>query len=119
MKIFILEDDATRQQWLRERLIDHDITIIESCRDAAKFVGPYDLILLDHDLGGRQLEAHEDCGLLFVQRCKDRFGDAEVIAHTYNSAGANAMRAQHRMYVAPFRGREFCDLLDHIEKTCG
>ena len=63
MKVFILEDDPYRIVKFRDLLKGHDLTIIDSCTKVEEFKPPYDLILLDHDLGGRQLEDHEDCGL--------------------------------------------------------
>jgi len=116
MRIFILEDDPERVRWLTNRLIGHDLTIVDSCTKADQFVPPYDLILFDHDLGGRQLAEHEDCGETFARLIVDRIGDARVIVHSYNFMGA-----MHIIGVigygtyAPFRGPLFIQLLDEIE----
>ena len=114
MKIFILEDDPERIRWLRETLIDHETTFIISCIGVDNFQPPYDLILLDHDLGGRQLKEHEDCGLTFVNLVKDRINpEAVIIIHSFNPDGAQRM--QQALFDAgiknvdrcPFRGRAF------------
>lgn len=120
MNIFILEDDQVRIQWLRERLFAHTCTFIESSTQADQFVGPYDLVLLDHDLGGRQLEDHEDDGLAFVKAVKDRIGGATVIVHSYNQDGAFRMLAELDLplhHYMPFRGPQFKTALDRIERN--
>ena len=117
MKIFILEDDQARQAWFWNRFKDHDVTLIDSCTKIDKYDGPYELICLDHDLGGRQLEEHEDCGLEFVRLMKDRFVDALVILHSYDPNGADNMRAEHPMAViAPFGGSLFRGLIAALLK---
>ena len=116
MKVFVLEDDPARVQWLRERLIDHDLTVIDSCADVKQFQPPYDLLLLDHDLGGRQMEDHEDCGETFAWLIREHVGDADVIVHSYNWPGAMAMLAALGKGVyAPFRGPYFTRLLAEAE----
>jgi hypothetical protein len=87
--------------------------VIDSCAREAAFNPPYDLILLDHDLGGRQMEEHEDCGLTFVNRVRDKFTpDDIIILHSYNPVGAANMAAVLRgvageVLVAPFGGATF------------
>ncbi len=112
MKIFILEDDRARQTWFLDRFEGHDVTLIESNKDAHKFEGFYDLICLDHDLGGRQLVDHEDCGLMFVKNMKNYFADSLVLIHSYNPDGAIAMKAEHPMaIIAPFGGAKFRNII--------
>lgn len=92
MKVFILEDDPIRIGQFMEWLRGDDITCADSCTQAYKFEPPYDLIFLDHDLGGRQLEEHEDDGLAFVRLIKDQINpDALVVIHSYNPDGALRM----------------------------
>ena len=111
MRIFILEDDHARILTLRERLFNHNLTIINSCIEVDKFQPPYDLLLLDHDLGGRQLEGHEDCGLTFVRLVKPRLSSVvPIIIHSYNPVGAadmmNELEGFHVAW-APFMGSTF------------
>lgn len=117
MKVFILEDDPQRMLYLRELLYGADITHIDSCREAGKFQPPYDLILLDHDLGGRQLQEHEDCGTTFARLVKNKINpDATVVIHSYNHDGAQRMWdiLEHHAHIAPFRGREFNTILQQV-----
>lgn len=106
MKVFILEDDPLRMTVLRRLLPTADITHVVSCVEADQFQPPYDLILLDHDLGGRQMDEHEDCGLTFVRMVNRRFdSDTPIVIHSFNPDGANAMAHVLRdcnVYLAPF-----------------
>jgi hypothetical protein len=112
MKIFILEDDPERMRWFRQRLFHHDVTYAESCVHVHRFVGPYDVIFFDHDLGGRQMDDHEDNGALFASLVD--FGQAHVIIHSYNADGAKRIQAITNGVHAPFRGSHFNNLLDEI-----
>lgn len=129
MRVFILEDDPIRVDYLRMRLGQHDLTVVSSCTEADRFKPPYDLILLDHDLGGRQMEEHEDDGLAFVNLIRDRINkDAVIILHSYNPGGAarqhNALRQVGKFgglhsHVAPFRSGAFNRiLLTVVEARC-
>src|SRR5258705_13434814 len=93
IKVFILEDDVTRVNMLLVWLRGADLTVAKSCTEVDKFQPPYDLILLDHDLGGRQMKEHEDCGLTFLRLIKDKIDpdDSVVVFHSYNPCGAENM----------------------------
>lgn len=122
MKVFILEDDMFRLKILAERLYaDHDCDVAMSCSEIDKFKGPYDLILLDHDLGGRQMDQHEDCGATFVKLLGDKIKEsrATVVFHSYNPTGASNMRAivGHGL-IAPFGGTMFNRAIDEVERLC-
>ena len=85
LRVFVLEDDPDRIRQLTEWLIGCEWDCIQTCIREYEFKPPYDLILLDHDLGGRQLADHEDCGLTFVKLVKDRINiEADIIVHSYN-----------------------------------
>ena len=118
MRIFILEDDDLRIMQLQDILHRHDLTVIKTCLDAGEFDPPYDLILLDHDLGGRQMLEHEDCGLTFVRMVKDRISKhTPVIVHSYNNGGAEAMLQEidsPMAVYAPFMGTQFVTVLEMI-----
>lgn len=120
MKVFILEDDPERMRWFREQLYaDHTVDVAVSCIEVDKFQPPYDLILLDHDLGGRQMAEHEDCGLTFVNLIKELINpEAFVLIHSYNALGAERMQdalqgagVENAIY-GPFRGHVFNAVLD-------
>lgn len=122
-KIFILEDDPDRIRYFKEKLgILSDLTIISSCTEADKFQPPYKIIFLDHDLGGRQLEDHEDCGLTFIQKIKDKLNHTDIVViHSYNGSAAERMITELQgiaswpvtMY-APFRGKDFNFVMNQV-----
>lgn len=129
MKIFILEDDLGRIQQLEKWLRGNDITQVDTCAAITAFQPPYDLILLDHDLGGRQMSDHEDNGQLFAKLIVDTFGKQDrpetwVIVHSFNPAGAYAIgrtmtEAGYNVILAPFGFQEFRQALTMILKQHG
>lgn len=95
MRIFICEDDPERVIWFHDRFRGHDVKFIHTFSRASEYRGPYDLVFLDHDLGGRQLEDHqEDDGALVAEYLADLIGDATVIIHTHNPSGADRIIAR-------------------------
>lgn len=115
MKIFILEDDPGRMGWFRFRLYLHDITHAESCTEIARFMPPYDLVFLDHDLGGRQLEDHEDNGCTFAKMIAGHVDPKTVIIHSYSFDGArNIQSVLGGGWIAPFRGPTFNQLINAL-----
>ena len=108
MRVFILEDDPNRIMVLREAAFTHDVVFTESClgpngaievyaRESAK--APFDLLLLDHDLGGRMFvdSNEEDTGAAFVRRLPDApENPPDVVIHSYNADGAQNMLATLR-----------------------
>lgn len=125
MKVFVLEDDPVRILWFRERFFNHDLTVATSVKEGVEaFKGPYDLVCLDHDLGGRQMvdSDEEETGATFVRRMLDKLVRCDaVFVHSYNAFGAKRMGemlgdAGAMVAVAPFRGPSFIALLDGYEK---
>ncbi len=115
-RVFILEDDPMRMREFYRVLIGKDqvtVTHIESCSQVDRFKPPYDVICLDHDLGGRQLVEHEDNGHLFTKLVKDLINpDAAIIVHSYNHGGArNMLETLGRGVYMPF-GPE---MLNHVK----
>lgn len=93
MNLFVLEDDPARRALLGEQLEEGDRVVwVETCADFHRFKPPYDLILLDHDLGGRQLEDHEDSGTRFAElMVAGGFKGGAVVVHSFNPVGALRM----------------------------
>lgn len=118
MKVFVLEDDPNRivqiHEWLAGCNIDHAI----SCAEVDSFKPPYDLILLDHDLGGRQFTEHEDDGFTFIKLIKDKINpEAVVVFHSFNPDGAKRMRSVlGRGFITPFGMQWFKDVLDTVRR---
>lgn len=118
MRVFILEDDVRRIQHLLTLLRGCDITLITSCEYADKFQPPYDLVLLDHDLGGRQMEEHEDCGTKFLELVMDRIpANQLIVIHSFNAPAAWRMGTmlerdgKTQTYIAPFKSELFNRIL--------
>jgi N-acetyl-beta-hexosaminidase len=100
VKIFILEDDQARISAFKSAIKpEHDVTICKwlKGKDGAfeLFKPPYDLILLDHDLGGMQYvesDGVEETGYQFAKwmvALEDKlYPDTAVIVHSYNPTGA-------------------------------
>lgn len=113
MRVFILEDDWTRITRFREWFDGHDLTQVDSCASVDAFQPPYDVIFLDHDLGGRQLEAHEDNGHRFAQLIKDKLTfDVPVVIHSFSPDGAlniyNELKdTKANAYISPFLDYSF------------
>ena len=96
------------------------LVFIHACEREYEFKPPYDLILLDHDLGGRQLAEHEDCGLTFVRMIKDKINpEAVVIIHSFNPCGAMNMAQElgSQAVVIPFGSYKFQDAIDRVRYT--
>lgn len=97
MKLFILEDeiDSYPRNQLKELAVSHDLTIAKSAQEAMKtFRGPYDLLLLDHDMEGfyERSEA-PNTGYQFVKWLVEMETDRpQVILHSQNPVGRMKMR---------------------------
>jgi len=101
-KIFIIEDDSERIKWFLKNFNHCDITVAESVKEGVdKFKPPYSLILLDHDLGGRQYVSSEDrnTGSEFLRYILDgldpyNFSNVDFVIHSHNPGGAHNMKMQ-------------------------
>lgn len=98
MKILILEDDAERIKLFRQNLIGHDLDITDSSKQAIKLLksNKYNVIFLDHDLGGKQnVASGEDTGYevaLWLSKNPERKPN-QIIIHSYNPVGRQNMKA--------------------------
>jgi response regulator of citrate/malate metabolism len=99
MKVFILEDDPNRMKTLRGVLISHEIVwsdTVDKAKELFDKEKPFDLILLDHDLGGEIFVDSElpNTGFQFVKflaENKEAINNAQIILHTMNRPGAERM----------------------------
>lgn len=98
-RVFVLEDDPYRIGVFQDACLGrHDLTLTDRLsgpRGAfAVYQPPYDLIYLDHDLGGRQLvdSREEETGAAFA-RWMPPAGDHQpvITIHSYNFDGARNM----------------------------
>ena len=95
MKVFILEDDATRIALFQEYGTGKDLTIAKDFGSAKElYQPPYDLMFLDHDLGDMTYVDSEDenTGYQFAKWLGKAPEDPpHVIIHSFNYYGAKAM----------------------------
>lgn len=96
LKVFILEDDGQRLGLFQEALKGCELTVSFSCADHEKFSPPYDIILLDHDLG--MLFDNDPTvgdGNKFLFLIKDKLPlqskFAMIIIHSWNKDAAQRM----------------------------
>lgn len=105
MNILILEDDPIRMVQFRQRLSDAGLphTIVH-CQRAAEAIAAlasnrFDLILLDHDLGGRtdvdHTDTQEDCGMRVAEwfsiRPERVRMQGPIVVHSINGPAALRM----------------------------
>lgn len=126
MRIFTLEDDPVRilklydffkSKGVKEADMDWAASMwqVDRFGDGHNI---YDLILLDHDLGGRRMLEAEDNGLNFLEMIKEKVGDALVVIHSHNPSGAEAMHAAYPpSLVIPYNGPRFWILLESLFRT--
>lgn len=100
MRVFILEDDQVRHIGFMGALIGHEVTLCDSVLKAKEaFKPPYDVILLDHDLGGQQMvdSTEDNTGYqfcVFLTEHNNWSLDISIaVVHSYNPEGAMKMCA--------------------------
>ena len=104
MKILFLDDDEDRQNiFFRKYLVfkkDGDVLVttrtVEETIEALKTQGPFDVIDLDHDLGGRifvkEVEGTGYQVALFIENeLSEDLLPKHVIIHSYNPDGVRRM----------------------------
>ncbi|MGE5457677.1 MAG: cyclic-phosphate processing receiver domain-containing protein, partial [Methanococcaceae archaeon] len=83
-----------RMDMFRRMFTGHEIHHAEHSSDAVEFLtcNKYDLICLDHDLGGTQIDFDpEDCGTIVAEYLNENPVESDVIIHSYNSEAAERM----------------------------
>ena len=91
-KIFILEDDITRIDWFRKEFANHQLFIAMDADGGKQAVHceKYDLMFLDHDLGGKVFVNSEDSNTGFQvakEILKSRNAGTPVVIHSWNPIG--------------------------------
>lgn len=116
MNIFILEDDPERNRLFKDKLgTKHMLTMTTTSDEAIEQlkVQKFDLLLLDHDLGGRQMVASSQYDTGFRVACEIPTTinqDTPTIVHSYNGGGAlkmiSVLTTDRKLY-APFNYNQF------------
>lgn len=100
MKIFILEDDQLRiNAFVNAWAGYHDLRVATSVPEAKQlWAPPYDLVCLDHDLGGEIFvpSEHENTGFAFCKWLTEFVPAADMastifVVHSFNPDGAQKM----------------------------
>jgi len=94
MDILLLEDDHIRVAHFRQLFAGHSIVHVEHAKDAIWWLENklFDMILLDHDLGGTQMDFNpEDCGTMVAEFMKDNNIKIFTIIHSFNNPAAMRM----------------------------
>lgn len=96
MKILFLDDDEGRHDAFGSESVGHDITHVRTVGQAIKALkaSKFDLISLDHDLGGRHYVPSDDpegTGWHVAKYLASVGTDACIIVHSYNVTGAERM----------------------------
>lgn len=96
-KVFILEDSLNRVRLFEEVLKGQDYWIRDKVKEAKEVFekhGPWDLILLDHDLNDfhyANQDAVEETGTEFAKWLSTLPPKGSVVIHSFNMGGAERM----------------------------
>jgi CheY-like chemotaxis protein len=98
MKILIVEDSQDRIAWFETALEKHELTISldAATGKAAVASTKFDVIFLDHDLGGEQMvdSRNENTGYQVAKTITtSKNSDTPVVIHSYNPVGAANMQS--------------------------
>ena len=129
-RVLFLDDDQQRIAHFRHMIaaVDCDLTVVETADECIAKLGsgPYDLVLLDHDLGGEIYcdSSREDCGMEVVRWLARNGGDhGDFIVHSFNEVAGATMyfqldRMGYRVTQAPFGSAEFRRAVErHLGRT--
>jgi CheY-like chemotaxis protein len=95
-RVFVLEDNPVRIEIIKENWFQFaEFDIATSFKEAVElFSDNYDLLMLDHDLGGKIFVSSkdEDTGANFLRWfVANKFKDCDIIIHSHNPVGSKNM----------------------------
>jgi CheY-like chemotaxis protein len=123
MKILIVEDDKTRIKWFKEELIGFKVDIVETAKLGIALCKSrkYDLIFLDHDLGGEIYvpSENENTGYQVAKEiAKSINEETPIVVHSHNPAGAkNIHGVLNQTQLIPYSTLVTIGLSDKIKET--
>lgn len=97
MRIFILEDNPFRMEWFNKEFIGHEVHHCDEAEIAIDMIqfNKYDMIFLDHDLGGESMvdgEQDPNTGLAVAKIIPLTHNkDTKIIIHSLNPVGVQRM----------------------------
>lgn len=98
--ICILEDDLTRILWFKNTFSEFNIHLFETSNEMIDYIkynhNKIDFFLLDHDLGGKQMESiyAENTGSRVADEIYKLGIDTPTVIHTWNEPGAQYMKSK-------------------------
>ncbi len=129
MRIFVLEDNPSRIAKFKQELIGHIVDYAESVKGGTSLVfsNQYDLLFLDHDLGGEEMvdSFSENTGYKLAEWIASFTKDKETpcVVHSCNPAGAdNIVRVLPHAIRNPFIYLDIASVIRWVkyakEKNC-
>lgn len=95
MRILFLDDDYERLELAKKNFDGHDLYLATTVKEAINCLedaSPFDMVYLDHDLGGKQMvESGESTGYEvaeFIKQMPKYLLPKRVIIHSFNPVGA-------------------------------
>lgn len=123
MRVFILEDNKCRMTKFRSELIGHQVDHAKTVQDGTSLVmaNKYDLIFLDHDLGGEEMvdSANSNTGYQLAEFIASFTPNKETpcVVHSCNPGGANNItRALPHAIKMPFPSLDIASVVKWVEK---
>jgi CheY-like chemotaxis protein len=99
MRVLILEDRGERVAQFMENMMDHLVVVVNDSKECIRLLGAgdatWDVLFLDHDLGGQiMVKSGENTGQEVTEWLKDRpdCKPETVILHSANPDGVKAMK---------------------------
>ena len=127
MRIFILEDDPERIVWFKANLDTDNLDITDLAEKGMELLheNKYDIVFLDHDLGG---EVFVDSNMFntghtvakMIHETKNKV--TPVVIHSWNSNGAQNMKwalsaNKVKNTYLPFISEGFKDIVRHVNEV--
>ena len=101
LKILIVEDMSSRIEFFKNKFKGHDLYFFDNAKDsidALKLISdkPWDVVFLDHDLGGRVFVSSSDpnTGYAVAEFIRDNdIKINQIIIHSMNPAGSQNIKS--------------------------
>ena len=109
MKILILEDSGERTKWFSDWFVAEEVIITNNAKVAIALLHSveFDMVFLDHDLGGQTFidSDDENCGYQVTKALPSTINrSTHVVIHSHNNAAAKRM-VNSLSYSEEFNGR--------------
>jgi len=97
MKILVVEDDVYRLDWFRDKFKNQELSTVMTADEAITLLSKsldYEIIFLDHDLGGRVFvnSSEHNTGFTVAMYLKNKDYKNRIIVHSLNPVGAKNIK---------------------------